>query len=169
MLDLSIPAIGERMRTQDNRITSHPMFLVQRKRRIYGIDPDCDPLIAWLHSDESVEVDKESAEYMEHVFQERGEETEGYRRVGYAEEWEYVMCFFTEAAADDFIAHNAHRHDGELRTYVDSGHRNPEWQAVREHLLQEDVLARVIAARGKPENVEDWAHTLANDVAHLTD
>ena len=128
--------IGERLRTQDNRITADPIFLVQEQVRIYGINTNYDPKIAWLHGDESVEVDAGTAKDLESAYEQDGnDEPEGYRRVGYAERWEFVMCFFTEAAADLYIAQMRHRHTGDLRTYVDCAFRNHEWQAVRGWLM----------------------------------
>jgi hypothetical protein len=128
-------AIGQLIRTQDNRITADPFFIVQERRRFYGMDMAYDPEIAWLYADESVEVDAEEAKRLEAQYQRHHREPEGFRRVGYVEKWVYVFGCFTEAAADWYIAHNSHRHSGRLRTYVDSLYRNPEMIAVREYLL----------------------------------
>ncbi len=145
--------IGERLRTQDNRITAHPIFEVQEQKRIYGIDTDYDPKIAWLWADESVEVDARLAELAEVFYEEYGEEPEvedcgsdecfrakggkeTLRRVGYHEYWEYVQPFFTEAAAELYIKQNGHNHRGKLRIYASSAFRNHEWQAVREWLMR---------------------------------
>jgi hypothetical protein len=135
-LSVSLEDIGERLRTQDNRFTADPIFLVQQRVRTYGIDIDYDPQIAWLYADDPNEVTPELAAKLEAQYQKDGEdEPEGYRRVGYAERWDYVQPFFTEAAADHFIATMAHRFRGPLRTYVDCAYRNWEWQAVRNHLM----------------------------------
>lgn len=129
--------IGERIRTQDNRITADPIFLVEEQVRIYGIDTNYDPKIAWLHEDESVEVEPRKAKRLEAKFQETGDDSpDGYQRVGYAEEWRYVQPFFTEAAADLYVKTKSHRHRGKLRTFADSGHSNPEWKAMRAYLAQ---------------------------------
>ena len=133
----SFPEIRERLHAQDNRMTADPIFLVQEERRIYGMDTAYDPKIAWLYDDESVEVDANEAARLEAAYQADGEdEPEGFRRVGYAVQWEFVMCFFTEAAADLYIKQNKHRYCGELRTYVGSAYRNYEWQAVRGWLME---------------------------------
>jgi hypothetical protein len=128
-------AIGQLIRTQDNRITADPFFIVQERKRFYGIDTAYDPEIAWLYADECVEVAPTESERLENAFQKTYKEPEGYRRVGYAEEWVYVTGCFTEAAADLYIALNGHRHKGELRTYADSFYRNPEMIAIREYLM----------------------------------
>jgi len=126
---------GERIRTQDNRITAEPMFLVQELRRVYGIDTDYDPKIAWLYADESVEVDADEAARLEATFQQDGNDSpEGFQRAGYHETWEFVTCMFTEGAADLYIAQMKHRHSGPLRTFVDCAYRNHEWNAVRDFL-----------------------------------
>ena len=33
-----LPTITANLGTQDNRITSHPIFLVQQKHRVYGLE-----------------------------------------------------------------------------------------------------------------------------------
>lgn len=50
------------------------------------------------------------------------------------ERWEPLQMFFTDKAAKEFIARNQ-KHYKNLRIYVKSGHRNPEWQAIRNFLL----------------------------------
>jgi hypothetical protein len=149
----NLPQIGERLRTQDNRITAHPIFEVQERKRVYGIDTDYDPQIAWLYSDESIEVDPALAKLAEEFFEEHGSEPEyeqgedgewhlmegdsdTLRRVGYHEHWEYVQPFFTEAGAQRYIEENGHNHRGELRIYAGSAFRNHEWQAIRKHLME---------------------------------
>jgi hypothetical protein len=78
----TLSEIGERIRTQDNRITSHPIFFVESWER---------------------------------------------------KRWVAIQPFFTETAAQAFIAANRHNYD-ELRVFVASGHRNEEWCAVRDAL-----------------------------------
>ena len=140
MFDLA--EIGERLRTQDNRITAEPMFLVQERTRTYGIDLEWDPPVAWLYEDESAEVAPEEAERLEAAYLETDDEPEGFRRVGYHEQWTFVTACFTEAAADLYIAQMKHRHTGPLRTFVGCAYRNHEWNAVREFLKSLPPVAR---------------------------
>lgn len=146
----TLAEIGERLRTQDNRCTADPIFEVQERKRVYGIDTEYDPPIAWLYGDESVEVPAEDSAIAEAYYDETGDEPacieEGaaiaaekgddtLRRVGYHEYWEYVQPFFTEAAAELYIKQNGHNHTGELRIYAGSAFRNWEWQELRKHLI----------------------------------
>lgn len=105
-------SIGERLRTQDNRITADPIFLVQQQRRVYGVDHH--------YTDDFEEIDGET--------------------VGYKTIWEFVTCCFTEAAADRYIAENAHNLT-DPRTYVASAYRNREWIAVRAMLMTQPPAA----------------------------
>lgn len=147
--DFELAAIGERLRTQGNRCTAHPIFEVQEQKRVYGIDTEYDPKIVWLHPDESVELSPEDSTVAEAFYDEHGEEPAGVddgkavppekgdgclRRVGYHEYWEYVQPFFTEAGAQHYIKQNGHNHRGELRIFAGSAFRNWEWQAIREYL-----------------------------------
>lgn len=107
--------------TQDNRITSHPIFLVQQRYRIYGIGPDYTEDFVWINSDgnELSVVDPGSDDVT---------------KVGIRDIWEFVSCFFTNKAAVEFIEANRHRLT-EPRIYVHSGYRNYEWQRVRALLM----------------------------------
>ena len=122
---MNIPEIGREIATQDNLATAHPLFLVQQRIRDYGYDP--------LYCDSCVWVDEEGEELDN---QEEGEEPQD-TWTGYRDRWEYVQTFFTRAAALQFIDNNKHRYYNELRIYVDSGYRNPEWQTVRQYLIQQ--------------------------------
>ena len=146
----SVESIGKRIASQDNRMTANPIFEVQELKRTYGIDVDCDPEIAWLWSDESVEVPRILADLAEEYWYNNEKEPgaietdngkykvglgDGYseplRRVGYFEDWVHVQPFFTEVGAQSYIDCNGHNHKGRLRIYVGSEFRNREWQAVR--------------------------------------
>lgn len=134
----SLEEISQRIRTQDNRCTAHPIVLVEREEHIYGIDFDYDPEIAWLHEDECVRVwDETLCASLEAQYQDTGDIPEGYRRVGYKKRWTYVSSFFTVAAAELFITNNTHRYSDRLRVYIDSAYRNPEWIEVRSHLIRD--------------------------------
>lgn len=132
----TLTSIGENLRTQDNRITSDPIFLVQRKVRQTGIDPDYCDKVLWLDENWE-EVSPEKHAELEEGWKYGLDDPEGFVRTGYIDRWDYVQPFFTEVAAQDFITRNGHRYDlDELRIYVDSAYRNLEWQAVREHLMK---------------------------------
>lgn len=59
MIPDRIAEIGRLLRTQDNRITDAPLFIVQEQKRTYGFDPQWanDSEIAWLDGcNDSVEA-----------------------------------------------------------------------------------------------------------------
>jgi hypothetical protein len=123
--------IGKRIRTQDNRITEHPLFLVQQKRRIYGFDPDyCDNRV-WIDScNDYDEADEADAAKLD-----SGEMSdECWTLTAYEDRWEFVTAFFTEAGAESYLRANRHNLT-EPRIYAASLHRNAEMIAVRNHLV----------------------------------
>ena len=115
-----LSAIGERLRTQDNRYTLNPMFCVKEKHREYGFDT--------AYADQTVWIDIES-----------GEETQpnapGAEETGYKDRWETVMVAFTEEGCKEYLRLNGHNHRGETRIYVHSWNRCPEMIAIRECLI----------------------------------
>lgn len=115
-----IAEIGAKMRTQDNRCTAEPFFLVQECVRHYGYDTDYSDETVFIDCDGN-ECDADDASATETAYQDR---------------WEYVTGCFTEYAAQEYIRTMAHRHKGKLRVYADSLYRNREMIAVRAYLLE---------------------------------
>ena len=111
-------AIGELLRTQDNRCTSNPMFCVQEKRRVLGMDP------RWTDNEIWVGEEGETSPTARR----------GFTRTGYRDEWHTVMVAFTEDGCKEYLRQNGHN----LRTpriYVESFNRFPEMIAIREWLM----------------------------------
>lgn len=156
----SLIDIAVNLATQDNRITSDPIFLVQKKVRQTGMDLDyCDRSI-WLDcandGDEVTDLEQiERLNELEEKYplsQEEKNELGDYLKTGYIDHWETVQPFFTEKAARQFVESNAHRYDPDsLRIYVDSAYRNPEWQAVRNFLLSLVKMPGFVPENKSPE------------------
>jgi hypothetical protein len=123
----------ELLHSQNNRITDQPLFIVQEKKRIYGIDPDWGGDVVWLHDGD--ELSKEDAEIMEAKFWD-GEEVDGnYTRTSFYEYWDFVTACFTENGCNSYIRRNKHNHRGELRVYADGSYRNQEYRDIRNFLM----------------------------------
>ncbi|HEI4115567.1 TPA: ead/Ea22-like family protein [Escherichia coli] len=128
----SFGIIGENIRTQDNRITSDPMFCVYQKREIvvdadYGYDR-----IVWVDEDGN-EANKRQSRRLELLHENFREPPEKWRRVAVKDINEFVTCCFTEQGCKDYLAVNGHN----LRLpfiYVKSGFRNAEYIGIRNWL-----------------------------------
>jgi hypothetical protein len=132
----ALRTIHTALHTQNNRITAAPMFAVQQKKRVYGIDNDYDPKIVWV-GDEGQEASAEDAARFEAAYDENCEtEMEGYRRLGYHEYWEFVTACFTEQGCKDYLARNGHNL-GETQIYAYGTYRNVEWGIVRDFLMSD--------------------------------
>lgn len=134
MSDLT--AIGERLRTQDNRITQNPMFCVQIKCRDVGYDSAYSDNRCWLDSANEQTVYDDDPDFKEP----EGDEWEEF---GYRDRWETVMVAFTEVGCKEYLELNGHNdrsraHNGEVRIYVESFNRCPEMIAVREWLMTKE-------------------------------
>lgn len=113
-----LKAIGQLLRTQDNRITQNPMFCVQQKRRVSGIDTRWGgDNTVWVLDGEIVDPN-----------------TPGAEEYGYRDLWETVMVSFTEEGAKEYLRQNGHNLK-EPRIYVESFNRCPEMIAIRDFLL----------------------------------
>jgi hypothetical protein len=121
-----LPAIGERLRTQDNRMTQNPMFCVQEKITITGLDSDYASETKWYDVDNDMEEVPEP---------EDGLETGSIKEFGIYTYWRTVMVAFTEDGCKEYLHLNGHNHRGETRIYVESFNRCPEMIAIREALM----------------------------------
>ncbi|MFG4135785.1 ead/Ea22-like family protein [Klebsiella pneumoniae] len=122
--------IGELIRTQDNRITDQPMFVVFQKREIIGSDEHSPSRICWVWDGE--EVSELRAKRLESLYQD-GRDTRGYDRYAMQEVDEFVTACFTEHGCKDFLRQNGHN----LRQpyiYACGSFRNNEYQLVRNWL-----------------------------------
>lgn len=131
--------IAANLRTQDPRMTSNPIFVVQQKRRIYNLE-ESDTYI-WIDTRDGEEVDEETAVHLEAAdswnrdpnTHPTGIIIDDYRKSYYRDEYVFVQPFFTEAGAKRYIEINGHNLR-EPRIYVEGGWRNEEWETVREFL-----------------------------------
>ncbi|WP_256663614.1 hypothetical protein [Klebsiella grimontii] len=122
--------IGELIRTQDNRITDQPMFVVFQKREIIGSDEHSPSRICWVWDGE--EVSELRAKRLEALYQD-GRDTRGYDRYAMQEVDEFVTACFTEHGCKDYLRQNGHN----LRLpyiYACGSFRNNEYQLVRNWL-----------------------------------
>lgn len=141
----AVQAIAERLHTQDNRITAHPLFAVRQKRVIGGLDADYADKFSWLY--DGTEVDEETAARLD-AMRDAGEPIPPeYQRIGYIEKREFVTGCLTEQGCKDYIAANGHNlNDPDIYAY--GGYRNREWQVLREWLMS---LVQVDAAMKGPQ------------------
>lgn len=122
--------IGDLIRTQDNRITDQPMFVVFQKREIIGSDEHSPSRICWVRDGE--EVSELRAKRLEALYQD-GRDTRGYDRYAMQEVDEFVTACFTEHGCKDYMRQNGHN----LRLpyiYACGSFRNNEYQLVRNWL-----------------------------------
>jgi hypothetical protein len=122
-------AIGERLRTQDNRITQDPIFQVQVKERIYGLDSSCSDDFVWRDDDyNDVEIPEDA---------DPDEPPDGVTVIYYTTIWRVVKEAFTEEGCKEHLRLNGHNYRGydEVRIYADSLYRCPEMIAIRNALI----------------------------------
>ncbi len=125
--------------SQDNRSTAHPIYVVERRVRDFGYEPEYSEEQAWVCAEDELTVTKDSdpelfAKFQDGIFDGEHEGDEGrWETVGYKDRWEFVQPFLTREAAETYRKNEAHNL-GEARVFVASGHRNPEWAWLRDLL-----------------------------------
>lgn len=149
--------IRRQLHEQDDAFTAHAIHLVQEQEQIFGIETESAEKTAWYEVGDDYEVVKDSEldKKLDALFDETLEdqiEFDGatYRLIGSVTRWRYVQPFLTRQAAMAYCETQSHRHKGELRVFVDSAHRNPEWRMLRQLLMGElyelDVERRTLRA-----------------------
>lgn len=130
-----VAAIGELIRTQDNRCTDQPMFAVMEKREVVTLDTHDYNRIVWIEvtSGDYTEACEETAGSLEAKYQAGKRTFRGWERYAMKEIDTFVTAAFTEQACRDHIAINGHN----LRKpfiYAFGSYRNREFQTVRKWL-----------------------------------
>lgn len=125
--------LGELLRTQHDRATSYPMFIVQEKKRIWGMSADYSDEYEW-HAEDDPEHVAEGVELAGlEALDRKHEETPGWEKVYYVDHWEFVTACFTEQGCVDYIASNGHNLN-EPRICAASMYRNAEMIKLRDLL-----------------------------------
>ena len=135
-------AIGEQLRTQDNRCTANPAFCVQVLERI-------GPIMLEYGSGEICFHDHSQCETYYHdgfdpdewkrlkALEDDGELPDDYTASSYVEKWITVQTCFTEAGCKRYLeldGHNLLQYHG-VRIYAESFNRNVEMLEIRKSLL----------------------------------
>lgn len=148
----TLAEMGEQIRTQNNAATGHPIFMVQQRRRIYGMDLSWDGEWEWIDEEGNEAGGDERLALEEWRIKTGDQEHDGFRRVGYTDLWEAVQPFFTRVGAERYIATNKHNLC-DPRVYVESAYRNHEWQNVRDFLSDLDT-SKLSLARAMVKEAE---------------
>lgn len=130
--------IGERLRTQDNRIRADPIFIVEEAEKVWGVGDDYADGFAWLNENDPEQHASDLEAAGLEAKRRQGEDTAPWHRVGYVERWRFVTACFTEKGCQSFIECNGHNLR-QPRIYAASGYRNAEWQLLRQTLMAKAV------------------------------
>ena len=120
MENIELLKVRDSLKTQDNRCTDNPMFCVQEKVVVTGMDP------AW--TDEHKYLDPDDCSEVDSGFP-------GAVKTGYIEYWKTVMVAFTEEGCKEYIRQNGHNLN-EPRIYVESFNRCPEMISIRKTIME---------------------------------
>lgn len=133
--------LGHELRTQDNRITSCPLFCVEQKQRVYG-DELCDPdgSIFVLERDPSYgcwDTVEEAVQELKEDEDDDFDPEEDLSEIFYHSYWEFVTAHFTETAAQLYIDQNKHNLK-EPRIFVSSQYRCHEFNQVVKYIRSKE-------------------------------
>lgn len=129
----ALSAIRQQLLTQDNRITQNPMFCVQEKRRLVGLDSSYSDTHCWHNADSGETLYDDDPGLNEGRKAQLGN-SKAWDEFGYLDQWVTVMVAFTEEGCREYLRLNGHNLK-EPRIYVESFNRCPEMIAIREALM----------------------------------
>lgn len=156
-------AIGELIRTQDNRITDQPLFAVMTKREIITSEDHDYDRICWVENQSGnyVEATDTQRRRLEAIYQGRYEVREGWDRFAMKEIDVFVTGCFTEQGCKDYIRLNGHNLNKPF-IYAFGSYRNDEYQRVRKFIMgiPETPATDRIVTGIKADGVEEFAAKL---------
>ena len=126
--------LAQKLHSQDNAYTSLPVYCIQEKMLICGIDEDYGGNVGWFSEEARFPEDESSRKHraLERYYDRYSKEPDGWTRCGYVFRWKYTgISFFTKEAADKYVKERAYNHTYGVRVYVDSLYRNPEMREIR--------------------------------------
>ncbi len=141
-----IRALAERLRTQDNRCTAAPVFLVQKIVRDLSDDDHDHDGVAFFCRERADTINADHWERVEQAYQ-MGDNVvhvddsryviDKLDRYCFKNRWETVTTCLTEDGAKAYLECNGHniRSYGAPRIYAESLYRNHEMIALREWLM----------------------------------
>ncbi len=152
---MNFKEIKERLKTQDNRATADPIFIVYDWEKV----PSCsDYTNQYMFVDSEGEIAQNREELMtflkdndccgklpEDELKDMDDEDliqwinnngkDDISKVYYVKKRVFINVFFTEKSADLFIKQNNYHYTKEVHTYVNCLWRNPEMQFIREMIM----------------------------------
>lgn len=130
-----IGGIRHELRTQDNRATGDPLFIVQQERTVWGLEEEYSDDCRWVFIDSVVRDQfEEDHGYEASSTTELDPEDFGWEKVFIKKHWEFVTAHLTERAAGQYLEQNRHNLTSP-RVYVTSQYRCHEWNRLRKALI----------------------------------
>lgn len=135
-------SIANELKTQDNRITDSPIFLVYYWEKVPTDSEYSDDYYYQECADDYCAFDTIGEVYEYHGDPKPDELDEDdmldkydcISKIAYIKKKVFLQPFFTEKAANAYMKRMEHRYKG-MFTYVDSLNDNPEMKAIRNFLL----------------------------------
>lgn len=126
--------IATDMANQDNMATAHPLYVIEKRRTIYGIDSAYSDEFVWVCTDDGEPVDEEIASLLNTA----ADDTihTDYRKVYVMHVWEFVTVCLTEKGCEDYLTQNGHNLPN-VRMFVYSAWRNDEMQTIQEFVSRQ--------------------------------
>ena len=127
--------LGNLIKTQDNRFTDKPIFVVEKSVMVitdsdYGYDKK-----EWVNTESGdYEVASETKARRLDALLENYLETGDWKKFYYKETWEFVTSCFTEQGCKDYLELNGHNL-GKRRICAYGSYRNEEFRTLRDMFI----------------------------------
>ena len=126
----------------NDHCTRDPIFIVQNRKRIAGMDGSYADEYKWINFNRDMEeADERTARRLDALSDDMSNERNmrGWEKIYYVDIWEYVSTHLTKEAAETFIARKKHDYD-ELRVYVDCQLYCDEFNSIVSGMLDGQVI-----------------------------
>lgn len=148
---LFLKELCHELKTQDNRATDKPFFVVMEDEKLFGMHPDYSDKIAYVDMGDCNLTYETKEEAMlaikdnDYITEEEAEKyfDENITRTGYRHLKKVYNFFLTEKGYKEHMLQNKHNYNSDTYSYVECAYRNPEYdsliKAIKEIGSQEDT------------------------------
>lgn len=134
---MNINDIGREIIEQDNMATDCPVYVVEKRDFIVSDKDYGETELFWIRKESGIRYPNGcSVSNALDVLSKHGLLNDGeWIQLYLAEHWSFVSAFFTSKAAYDFLEQRSCDRKQSWRVLCYSMEHNPEYQAVRDHLV----------------------------------
>lgn len=137
IVDDKLIDIGRCIISQDNRLTAHPVFVVEEQDLVGPIEEGYHyDIVEWFNDNGYNELASETRARRLEALDRDGREYRDWKKFRSVVVWRFKIACFTEKGCENYLRINGHNLK-KSRIYVYGSFRNDEWNTIRQFLIDQ--------------------------------